>query len=506
MTEIQSDLSLQPLNLPIRFESLEREIDELGINITSIIEKVENATVEIESLLRQINHGNIGKFKLFYGESGKGKTTFLRTLENFFEKIEVITINRKIPLGEIPNYILKEKPEDIQAIFIIEDRDNPSESHEELRAFFEELRFLFRKELFDVLIIWPITDKISAEDIDEIAWTVGRDSVTSSNGCIFKFEGLCKDRYYDIADTTSININQGRNLESYGITKKSVTSIIKNSDTLGQFYSSLTNLSLEKIENTETFLKNKIVPKIWVLLPGDEATEIDRTVSSLTRGIKYKLDIERILSELDNPNNVNSYLNDWRTRRESAAYLMQLVDIRLFPVSPTLSVSAIRAFGDENIKSKLKKKKETKANAIAEVKKTAFYKLLIDDYLTSDSSPKKTTITTSNEYIRIQKEASKNDKVLNKALGECIQEALKSDGINFEIFIEKQNIEGSNMQPDIQIKIDEKTSICLEPTWRTTGRGILDEKIIDSQNSLTKGTIQQYVLNKAMDYLKSLGK
>ena len=165
-----------------------------------------------------------------------------------------------------------------------------------------------------------------------------------------------------------------------------------------------------------------------------------------------------------------------------------------------------RAYGDENIKSKLKHKKETKTNAIAEVKKTAFYKLLTDNYLTSDTSPKKTSITISNEYIRIQKEASKNDKPLNKALGECIKDALKKESENFEVFVEKQNIPNSNMQPDIQIKINDKVFICLEPTWRTTGRGIPAEKIKDGQNSLTKGTIQQYVLNKAMDYLKSMGK
>jgi len=506
MKEIEAEINLQPLNLPIRFESLEREIEDLGINITNIIEKVELATDEIEQLLQQINHGKIGKFKLFYGESGKGKTTFLRTLENFFQKIEIITIQRNTALNEIPQFILKEKPECKQAIFIIEDRDNPNESTEDLREFFEELRFQFRKELFNVLIVWPITDKSSAEQIEKIAWDVGRDSVTSADGCIFNFQGIPKEKFYDIADITSININAGRNLESYGITRKMTTKIQKKSQTIGEYYSALTNISLDKIDTTETFLKNKIVPKVWVLLPGDEATEIDRTVRSLTRGVKYKLDIERILSELDNSNNRSAYLTDWRKRRDSAAYLMQLIDIRLFPIPPSLSLAVIRAFGDDSIKLNLKSKRESKSNAIIEVKKQAFYQLLLNDEASVDSSPKKTTNKTSSEYIRIQKDASKKDKLLNKALGEAIIAALKSDNVDAEVFIEKQNIAGSNMQPDIQIKVDESTSICLEPTWRTTGRGIVDEKIKESQNSLTTGTIQQYVMNKAMDYLKSIGK
>ena len=57
---------------------------------------------------------------------------------------------------------------------------------------------------------------------------------------------------------------------------------------------------------------------------------------------------------------------------------------------------------------------------------------------------------------------------------------------------------------DILIKIDAKNVICLEPTWRTTGRELKGE-IEKKQNSLTTSHIQQYVLNKVMEYVKDLG-
>jgi hypothetical protein len=106
--------------------------------------------------------------------------------------------------------------------------------------------------------------------------------------------------------------------------------------------------------------------------------------------------------------------------------------------------------------------------------------------------------------MRVQKNANKIDKKLNQALGKLIVKALESDNINAKIEVEKQNIIGSNMQPDIQIKIDNKKVICLEPTWRTTGKAIESENISEKTNSLTTGHLQQYVLNKAMDYLKSI--
>jgi hypothetical protein len=45
---------------------------------------------------------------------------------------------------------------------------------------------------------------------------------------------------------------------------------------------------------------------------------------------------------------------------------------------------------------------------------------------------------------------------------------LKEDGVSCEVLAEKQELPGSNMKPDIQIKLDEQNYICIEPTWRST--------------------------------------
>jgi hypothetical protein len=501
MEKLSLDFDLDPLVLPTRFETLENEVEELGLSISSIVVKVEEANQEIEKLLNLI--GKIGKFKIFHGPSGKGKTTFLKTLSEFFQNIEVVSISRQTLLKDIPEFIANEKPIHNQGIFIIEDRDNPNESTEDLRDFFEELRFRFRKEFKDILIIWPITDKDLANEIGDIAWNVGRDSITSSSGAIYEFSGVSKDKYYEIANTTSINLNNGRTLESYGITKDSISLNLNQIETIGQFFTHVSDISLENNENIESKLKNKTIPKVWVLLPGDQATEIDRTVKGFTQGIQYKMDIERFLSELDNPDNKNQYLIDWKKIREKAAYLIQILDIRLFPVSPSLALSSVRAFGCDSSKEDLIKKNETETKAIQDVKKSALYKMLIDDIYNSQTSPSPTKEDTRQEYIRLQNKSNKKDTLYNKALATAIKKALVSDGFEVEIFTEKQNLPNSALQPDIQIKINQNHIVCLEPTWRTTGKGITGE-IIDSSNSLGLGSIQQYVLNKVMDYIKSL--
>lgn len=503
MKKINPEIELEPLSLPIRYENLEREAASLGIDITTVVEKVDHATDEIEKLLQQINHGKNGKFKIFLGDSGKGKTTFLKTLSKFFQKIELLPIDRSVNLSEIPEYIIEDKPTLGQTIAIIEDRDNPNESSEELRIFFEELRFRFRKELHDVLIIWPITDSKAAEDISKIAWDVGRDSMTSNNDCIYNFQGIPKEVFYRVADITSINLNEGRNLESYNISELSTANILKKSETIGQFFSGLSEMSREKNESLERFLKDKKVPKVWILLPGDDAREIDHTVRNLTRGIKYRLDIERILAALDDKKNVSAYLSDWRNRRADASHLLHLLDVRLLPIPPSLSLSAIRAFGDDEIKANLKTKSEGKQKVIEEMKKSVLYQLLLNEVTSVDLSPRKTNEKTSAEYLRVQQDASKLDKKINEALGIALSETFISEGIHIKLITERKCIEGSNMKPDIQIHIDDNI-ICLEPTWRTSGQEIKSEGIASKSNSLSTGHLQKYILEKVMDYVKSI--
>lgn len=101
---------------------------------------------------------------------------------------------------------------------------------------------------------------------------------------------------------------------------------MKKCDTIGQYFSKIENLSNEIFIDVDDFLEDKIIPKVWILVPGDDVQETDRIVKFLTKGVKYEL--ERLLVILDDPKNDSNYLKEWREKREKADFLMRLLHLK----------------------------------------------------------------------------------------------------------------------------------------------------------------------------------
>jgi energy-coupling factor transporter ATP-binding protein EcfA2 len=503
--QLKLSFSKNTLVLPKRYEILEREASSKGAELTKIVRKIDSANSHIQKLLGRIHVGGIGQFQLFFGESGSGKTTFLRTLPNFFKDIEITSFNITHGYDDILTEIEKQSHIKSKKIFIIDERDNPTIVKEHLRDFFEKLRVLFRKPEGAVLLIWPITDESAAAIIKEIAWSVGKDSISPVEGSIYKFDGLPKSEYFEVADETVRNLNNGESLDSFGVSKELTIKILTDSNTIGDFYARLEGLAFDLNEKTWKILEEKIKPKVWILLAGDSSTELDRTTKSLTQGIESKIDVDRMLAYLDDESNESAYLNDWRKRRAHAGFLFRFLDVRLFTVSPNLALSAIRVYGSDPAKNSINKKSESKAICHDSLRRSSFYLSMTSQSNSSKKSDISTKPDTQHEYLRLQQNSKSQDKGLNKAMAATIENTLVEDGYSdFKILSEKQDLTGTNLKPDIQINLTPKETICLELTWRTTGKEIPGE-LAAKQNTLSPGHIQKYVLEKTMEYVKELG-
>lgn len=375
-----TDEKFPDLKLPKRYEALKNEADKQGIDISKIVQIVDDAVSRIDKLLRQVRDGGIGRFELFLGKSGSGKTTFFKTLNDFYQGIRVREVGNAINLNDITNYIKEKTLEDdtYPTIWVMCDRDNPRLKDEDVRGFFEDLRVFFRENKGNILIVWPITDEESAQSMAKIAWSIGRDSVVDVHKKgVYNFTGISKEHYYEIADVTIKNINPEQNLETFGLTKSVVQQLVEKADTIAEFFSYLEEKSVEINERYQEILQDKKIPRVWILVAGDSIRDLNLTVANLTQGIDKNVDIDRIISYLDQPDTETAYVKEWQSRREQVAFIMRKLDVRIFELTPNATLTAIRLFGDGNIKQPLNLKTYEFNKGIEAFTNTYFMKPLL---------------------------------------------------------------------------------------------------------------------------------
>ncbi|WP_143530002.1 hypothetical protein [Salibaculum halophilum] len=498
------------LDLPNRWEKLISRAEGTGIDPKEFVERVDDAAERVDELLNLVQASGGGIFEVFLGFSGSGKTTFVNTLPRFFDGIEVESFPSDQPLDTLKEFISKKyvSSRDRKRIILIERRDNP-DSHDldSVRDCFVKLLDFFRTSKGTVLVLWTVTDEPAAEKITETAWAVGRDSIVDpqSRG-LYRFNGLSRNKYKSVADNTARNLT-GDGLEVFGITDEIATDLLTDCETISDYYGKLVRKSRQVQGATWTILKERVHPKLWIVLPGDTRDTINSTVRALTQGTRSRIDVDLLREFITDPNNNAQYVKDWKQRLGTLAHIFRTLDVRLFSMPPNVSVAAIRCFANDDLKTRLEKRTASKTQSATALKKTRVYKEILAE-LSVKAQPfaegGKISKSTEDEYRRIQRQAADTDKPLNKALGELIRFTLQEDSPSSEISIEKKDLANTGLQPDILVKLSPNDFICLEPTWRSSGHPIPPQKH-KNQNTLAEAHIKQYVLNKALDYTKAMG-
>ncbi len=312
---IVTENTLPILDLPNRWEKLQRKAEQKGIDPREFVERVDGAESRVDELLRLVRSSGGGVFEIFLGLSGSGKTTFVNSLPRFFDEVDVTTVTADLDLAELPNFISnKFVPNNKNTrIFLIERRDNPDQNTvNSANGVFSSLLDFFRTEAGSCLIIWTMTDRVAAEKIAKAAWHVGRDSICERNlKGIYEFKGPSKDKYIKIADDTAKNLS-GDGLEAFGLPSTKCSELLKDCDTVSDFYGKLVDESERVRGSTWSILKEKVHPKLWIVLPGDSRSAINSTVRALTQGTRSRVDIDLICEFIDDPANDAIYVEEWK--------------------------------------------------------------------------------------------------------------------------------------------------------------------------------------------------
>lgn len=391
-------------------------------------------------------------------------------------------------------------------IFLITHRDNPLQKNmDRLPDLFSELVDFFRTPEGHALVLWPMTREESASKIAKMAWNSGRDSMCDSNTKgLLPFTGLEKVRYRDVADRTALSLF-GDGLLAFGITTETATDLTQGADTISDYLGRINDAAENIRGDVYSVLKEKIIPRLWVVVPGDDVAKTEAVVRALTQGSRGAVDVSLMQEYIDNASDEVQYVKEWQRYRSHFSHLMRVLDVRIFALPPNAAVLAARAFGPEQVTKNLKTKTPQRAVALDAFRSTRLYKELatacgIDAGKYAGARSVKSE--TENEYIRIQRLAASDDKPLNKALAGCIQESLKQDGFSGSVHPEKKMLKGTGLQPDVMVEVSSTSYICIEPTWRSSGKGVEGE-LPERQATLTEAHIKKYVMDKALEFVKA---
>jgi len=501
---------LRRLELPRRWEILEQRAGEVDADPSGIVERVDDAAARVDTLLRRVRDGGGGVIEVFFGLSGSGKTTFLQNLPRFFDGISVSTFDKQRPLRELPEFVKSGHVPGASKnrIVLVTRRDNPSAADlASVEEMFAELLEVFREPGGAAVVLWPITKPESADFISKKAWEVGRDSMADaeSNGQ-YRFTGVPPAKYWDIADNTSRTIT-GDGLEAFGVMPEDATEMLVKSETISDFFAAALAHADKQRADTWSILRERASVHLWVVLPGDDLKLLNATADALTQGTKSKIDIDKIGELIDRPDQNTLYVADRKQRRGKLAHLLRAIDVRLFGFPPNVSLAAVRSFGDEALKARLKQPATTLDASKSAMRASRLYKAILAEAGVSTPSyagARRLGQETIDEFLRIQGVASSDDKPLNKALGDLLAACLSEDAPDLNVVSEKKSVPRSTLQPDIRIELRSGEYICLEPTWRTSGVGVKDE-VKAAQNTLSEAHLKKYVLEKATQYVKALG-
>lgn len=237
--EVKSLINM--LNLPKRYEVMQRLAKQAGGTPDGLLQADPAASARIKTLLSQIRTGGLGRFEIFLGSSGSGKSSFFQALAHTYPAVKLCEVPQDLPLAGIAQHI-RQHPH--TKLWLLNGRDNLTIPEDEATNFFASLRELFRETAGQVLLCWPLSDISQAEILSTQAWQIGRDSICDLSQGLYRFQGPCKSNFYDLAERSAQMFNE-HSLNYYGLTHTVATPLITASQTIAEFYARLNAAAIE---------------------------------------------------------------------------------------------------------------------------------------------------------------------------------------------------------------------------------------------------------------------
>lgn len=463
--------------LPDRFEGLHETAG--NKDITKIISPVEYGINTIQNIYEEMDSSGRGSLLILLGNSGSGKTTFLRTLDLFIENVEILTLSNEMDVKESINKLTESRFE--LRIIVIEGRESILDmSNIEVTTAIHVINsFIRSKKGKKSLVVWPCNNKDIVDNLVETSRTVGATSLLGLEDTYFTFDGPDKGQFMHIAKQTVELLNNGKTLLDFGITDETAQNYVKKAKTIGE-YLKLINGAVRKNKNFVRNLKIKEHCKMWVIVLGQN--EPSKDVEALTKGEFLDADIQRLLVSTG-----ANVVQDLKEIPDKIALLSNYLDTKIIYIPIIDALSIVRNYANEELKvaMKLRGMSLKKDYKIAErLKNSELVRMIQKD--TKLMGKKGVTGTNSiNSFAKLLEISETNDRLLNDAFGR----ALLDNGYIDDYLTEQNFGNGLTRRTDLLCKV-EGIELRLEFMWR---------------KKTSKAEIANYTLTKLNNYGRAMG-
>lgn len=350
--------ALPNLILPTRWEYLQPKITgEEELLVRTIIRPVYSALDVLRDIFETLTITGGAQLLIMRADTGSGKTTFLNTVHHYIQdiKLNITTIDLQ-PLSEktFADELWKFSPrQDGINLLVLEGREKPADvSDDFMQVVLANINRFSRTKRVPLLFVIPTIEEEVARSWCEHGASIGDlipEQVLYEGSKWYRFPGVARDQYVEIAEETVRVLNAPYTLIEYGVSPDEVKTWSQSANTIGDYIATLAN----KIANRR---RKARIPtrgtreRVWVVFCSPDNRHYDHTYH-IIQGLVLDDSLRASSVKLVPPSSDAQLFKHWRTGIRWAQLLnaVNYLDLRLVNLPITTVVSAALAYGDDDL-------------------------------------------------------------------------------------------------------------------------------------------------------------
>lgn len=474
---MQDAVTNTELVVPDRFERLKN----VGIgSLRSLVFPIEEMLEIIDERFGEMNMTGRGSMLLLRGDSGTGKSTFLNTVGIFRSGVESLSVG---PNEDVGDFLFALNSTDDLRIIVLEGREALGlVSKEKLEATMHAINSFVRTEAGSrTLVVWPTNNDDISKILESLGKQIGAESLFGLDDPIVKFTGPPKFEFVQIASKTIAALNEGATLAALGVSDEKAIELANDpkTATIGK-YLGLIGRELRRNSAHVRKLQKKESIRLWVLVLSGNDSEGD--VAALTRGGYSQADIDRLMTATE-----ANVIQQLKSYPDELGILGTVLDAKILHMDVYTALAIARTHASPELKKLLRAQnrsitKDTKTEG--RVTGSELGLMLSGQPLGQRRRGPKTGDNTKEAFDGLATIASKNDGLLNEAIGE----ALVASKL-VESFEKEHKLDGPvKFISDLRLE-SSIGDIRLEVMWR---------------KKTSRAEIANYVLTKLWNYARAI--